>query len=497
MPNMKKIHFLICLLFAFCSTTTKAQVNQVVDPSFEKINRCLLRADEIDVLDYWRSLDTSWRFGDTGGIYPTCVPDLIHSCSPFNSLNWPNNSRFVQSPHLGEGMVLVQAYYLYESLYFGNIPKRDYLQGRLKKTLVAGKQYCMHFHTNFTEFSAYAINKLGAYVDDGSIDTATYCGEPRTMHTPQVFTTAIITDSINWTKIEGTFNPQSSFRKNQGVFLFDPGKEQSIGRQNIKTQAELSKLLSISWITPQMDQLFISGASTRRKFLDRIVQNFEPSHAKHIMAYEHAMRERARLLKDKNYDINWISVLENNMAEVAIPISASRVQTVEYIEEIMGEIDHPFPKARMIVDGDIESKMHKVPAVQLEDEFRRALQKNRGLDSATGRTNVGIHKSDLLVYYKDKNLQADKCSTGEQKSLLLSIFLAEVFAQIKWRGQTPILLLDEVLAHLDENRRDILCQIIKDTKAQTWITGTESEVFVPIKNDSQFFKIDDSKLISV
>ncbi len=270
-----------------------------------------------------------------------------------------------------------------------------------------------------------------------------------------------------------------------------------INDQNIKTQAELTKLLTISWITPQMDQLFISGASTRRKFLDRIVQNFEPSHAKHIMAYEHAMRERARLLKDKNYDINWISVLENNMAEVAIPISASRVQTVEYIEEIMGEIDHPFPKARMIVDGDIESKMHKVPAVQLEDEFRRSLQKNRGLDSATGRTNVGIHKSDLLVYYKDKNLQADKCSTGEQKSLLLSIFLAEVFAQIKWRGQTPILLLDEVLAHLDENRRDILCQIIKDTKAQTWITGTESEIFVPIKNDSQFFKIDDSKLISV
>jgi DNA replication and repair protein RecF len=270
-----------------------------------------------------------------------------------------------------------------------------------------------------------------------------------------------------------------------------------VNDQNIKAQAELTKLLTISWITPQMDQLFISGVSARRNFLDRIVQNFEPSHTKHLMAYEHSMKERARLLKEKNYDINWLSALENNMAELAIPIAASRVQTVEYIEEIMDEINHPFPKARMLVTGEVESRMHKVPAVQLEDEFREILRKNRSLDAATGRTNVGIHKSDLLVYYKNKNLQADKCSTGEQKSLLLSIFLAEVFAQIKWRAQTPILLLDEVLAHLDENRRDTLCQIIKDTKAQAWITGTESETFIPIKNDSQFFKIENSQLISV
>ncbi len=270
-----------------------------------------------------------------------------------------------------------------------------------------------------------------------------------------------------------------------------------VNDQSIKAQAELTKLLTISWITPQMDQLFISGTSARRNFLDRIVQNFEPSHTKHLMAYEHSMKERARLLKEKNYDINWLSALENNMAELAIPIAASRVQAVEYIEEIMDEINHPFPKARMLVTGEVESRMHKVPAVQLEDEFREILQKNRSLDAATGRTNVGIHKSDLLVYYKNKNLQADKCSTGEQKSLLLSIFLAEVFAQIKWRAQTPILLLDEVLAHLDESRRDTLCQIIKDTKAQAWITGTESETFIPIKNDSQFFKIENSHLISV
>ena len=291
-------------------------------------------------------------------------------------------------------------------------------------------------------------------------------------------------------RIETWLDPQSSEDGRSKRYV-------KVNDQNIKTQAELTKLLTISWIIPQMDQLFISGASTRRKFLDRIVQNFEPSHTKHLMTYEHSMKERARLLKDKNYDINWISALENNMAEIAIPIAASRVQAVEYIEEIMDEINHPFPKARMVVSGEIESKVHKVPAVQLGGEFREILQKNRGLDAATGRTNVGVHKSDLLVYYKDKNLQADKCSTGEQKSLLLSIFLAEVFAQIKWRAQTPILLLDEVLAHLDENRRDTLCQIIKDTKAQAWITGTESETFVPIKNESQFFKIENSQLISV
>jgi DNA replication and repair protein RecF len=269
-----------------------------------------------------------------------------------------------------------------------------------------------------------------------------------------------------------------------------------INDNNVKNQAELTKLLSISWITPQMDQVFISSSSIRRKFLDRIVLNFEVNHAKHLMAYEHSMKERARLLKNKNYDMAWLSALENNMAQMAILIATSRVQITEYIQEVMLEINHPFPKARISVLGDIELKVHKVPAVQLEDEYKDVLRKNRNIDAATGRTNAGIHKSDLVVYYITKNLPADKCSTGEQKSLLLSIFLAEIFAQIKWRGQTPILLLDEVLAHLDEERRDILCQIIKDIKAQTWITGTDNDIFVPIKDESQFFGIKNSQLIS-
>jgi hypothetical protein len=141
-------------------------------------------------------------------------------------------------------MVQLITYYLYESLYVGAYPKRDYLQGRLKKPLVAGKQYCMHFHTNFEEFSAYAVNKIGAYVDDGSIDTATYCGEPRIMHTPQVFTTAIITDSINWTRIEGTFIAN--------------GTEKFITIGNFSNNANTDTVFNRARIRPGAGNIFLS-----------------------------------------------------------------------------------------------------------------------------------------------------------------------------------------------------------------------------------------------
>lgn len=246
-----------------------------------------------------------------------------------------------------------------------------------------------------------------------------------------------------------------------------------------KSQAELSEILAVSWLTPQMDHLFISGASARRRFLDRIVQNFEPSHAKHLMVYEHAMRERLKLLKSKNLDPQWLDVLETNMVQAAAPVSASRQRAVDYIGQMMDETNWTFPRARIAVLCDYNP-----------DQFAELLRKNRHLDTASGRTNAGVHRADLQVIYADKNLEADKCSTGEQKSLLISIFLAEIFAQVKYRGQTPILLLDEALAHLDENRRELLCQIIKDIKAQTWITGTEREIFAPLAGCSQFFRVD-------
>lgn len=267
---------------------------------------------------------------------------------------------------------------------------------------------------------------------------------------------------------------------------------------NLKVQSELSEILAISWLTPQHDQLFISSSQIRRKFWDRVVQNFIPSHAKNLLAYEYSMRERAKLLKDRVNDDEWLSVLERNMAQHAVEIAKSRIMAINYINESMNSIDHLFPKARITLSGNIEKKISvNDDFSEILDEYISELRKNRNIDMITGRTNAGIHKSDLLVYYQKKNMEAGKCSTGEQKSLLLSIFLADVFAQIKWRGRAPILLLDEVLAHLDEERREVLCQIVKDTGAQTWITGTEEETFKPIKQDSQFFRIEDSKVVIV
>lgn len=255
----------------------------------------------------------------------------------------------------------------------------------------------------------------------------------------------------------------------------------------LKSQAELSKLISVSWITPQMDLLFIGPAQNRRKYWDRIVQNFEPNHAHSLQLYEHAMTERLKLLKNNSSDNDWLSILEQNMASSAIVIAMNRVTALEAINFAMDRLPNSFPKATIGFLGEIERAIKTKEAKQLESSFQELLKRNRKLDAITGRTNAGIHRVDLEVLYQEKKMPAAMCSTGEQKSLLLSIFLADVFAQRQCRGRGPIILLDEVLAHLDVSRREILCQIIYETGVQCWMTGTEREIFAMVEDRAEFF----------
>jgi DNA replication and repair protein RecF len=262
-----------------------------------------------------------------------------------------------------------------------------------------------------------------------------------------------------------------------------------INDQIIKGQAELAKIFSVIWLTPQMDPLFINSSLGRRKFIDRLVFNFDAEHASRVVKYESLMRERAKLLK-KNYRDNlWLNALEQNMAEIAVAIAASRVQTVEYLQYMIDASDSPFPKAQIFMQGELEQKIVSLPSVEVENQFKDRLKSLREMDFFTGRTNAGIHRSDLLVYTKVKNIEAGKCSTGEQKSLLLSIILAEAKARIKWRYSTPVLLLDEVVAHLDEYRREALFEELLAMRAQCWITGTDKGIFNGLKNKAQFFEL--------
>ena len=262
----------------------------------------------------------------------------------------------------------------------------------------------------------------------------------------------------------------------------------------VRGQAELAKIFSVVWLTPQMDQLFISSGSDRRKFLDRIVYHFDASHAKRVSDYEQNMRERAKLLQTGQTDPYWFSTLEQNMATLAISIAVARMEAVQRLQQAILQSTTPFPKAYIRVEGVVESWLENMSAVEAEERLLLALADKRGLDRASGRTTIGTHRSDMLVVQAEKNMPAALCSTGEQKALLLSIVLAEVRARAIWRGSVPVLLLDEVVAHLDAERRAALFAEITDLKAQAWMTGTDQVLFEGFGQNAQYREIKDGEI---
>ncbi|MFN7037967.1 MAG: DNA replication/repair protein RecF [Alphaproteobacteria bacterium] len=266
-----------------------------------------------------------------------------------------------------------------------------------------------------------------------------------------------------------------------------------INNQSTKNQGELAEIFSVIWLTPQMDPIFLSSRSNRRKFLDRLVYNFDIAHASRVVKYENLLRERSKLLKENKYDSVWMSTIEHNIAEVAVAIACARVQTIDYLQNAINNTVSPFPKAKIFIKGDLELQVNNSPAIQLEKEFKDKLLSLRSLDFYSNRTNAGIHLSDLLVYHSEKNLEAHLCSTGEQKAMLLTIILAEARCRIKRHSSVPVLLLDEVIAHLDENKREALFSDLLELKAQVFITGTDAEDFNFLKNKAEFIETETLK----
>lgn len=256
----------------------------------------------------------------------------------------------------------------------------------------------------------------------------------------------------------------------------------------IKNQAELAESLSVMWLTPQMDGLFIGAASDRRKFLDRLVYNFDPEHASRVYSYEYSMRERIKLLQN-NGDNAWLNVLETKMAERAIAIAIARKEAVEVIQSFIHKTQSPFPKALIAIEGEVENMIIDKPALMSEQEYARRLYNIRSQDAITGRTGFGIHKSDMQVIHAEKHMHAASCSTGEQKAMLLSIIMAEARAKAHYKQTLPILLLDEVVAHLDEHRREYLFEEFISLGTQVWMTGTDTTLFSPLKNKASFYTV--------
>lgn len=264
---------------------------------------------------------------------------------------------------------------------------------------------------------------------------------------------------------------------------------------NDAPQNALGDVLSVIWLTPQLDQLFLEGQSARRKFYDRLVYSFEPDHAGHVSAYEQAMRERNQLLQDRRNDAVWFAALERKMAEHAVVVAAFRLQTIERLNTVIAQSSRDFPKATLELHGAVEDMLQAgITAVEAEGRFCELLAASRVEDGYAGRTGHGIHRTELLVFHQAKGMEAAQCSTGEQKAVMLSIVLAQARARALWRGAAPILLLDEVVAHLDLKRRAELAEEILDIGVQAWLTGTDAETFGHLAAKAQFFRVSDATI---
>ncbi|PCI96778.1 MAG: DNA replication/repair protein RecF [Alphaproteobacteria bacterium] len=266
----------------------------------------------------------------------------------------------------------------------------------------------------------------------------------------------------------------------------------------VKSQAALGEYLSCVWLTPQMDRLFMDSGRERRKFLDRLIFAFDPGHSGRVSRYENALSQRSKLLREGNADGAWVSGLEQQMAETGIAIAAARLDFVSRLQAACEAADHThFPLARFRVKGVIEELLANAPALEVEEAFKYQLTESRARDGITGGAASGPHKSDLSVTYAKKNMPAYQCSTGEQKALLIGLILAHARLIKAERGAPPILLLDEVAAHLDEGRRGALYGILQNLNAQSWLTGTESNLFTAIEGKAQFFDVKDSQIHNV
>lgn len=249
------------------------------------------------------------------------------------------------------------------------------------------------------------------------------------------------------------------------------------------TQMALGRITRVVWLIPVMDRLWVEGAEGRRRFLDRATLSFAPDHGETVLTYEKAMRERNRLLKDQVRDGHWYAALEARMAETGALIHQRRTETIAALMAAQEAAQTTFPTADLRLDADMPTT---------PDDLRAALTDGRGRDMMAGRTLVGPHRSDLGATYRAKDIDARDCSTGEQKALLVSLILANARAL----PAPPILLLDEVAAHLDADRRAALYDEICDLGAQAWMTGTGAELFTTLGERAQCFCVTETNGVS-
>jgi DNA replication and repair protein RecF len=269
-----------------------------------------------------------------------------------------------------------------------------------------------------------------------------------------------------------------------------------IDREPVTSAAAFGDHLRMVWLTPSMDGLFLGPASERRRFFDRLVLAIDSEHSARVSALDRSLRSRNRLLEVRNYDDHWCDAIERETAELAVAVAAMRGQTVTKLAAMLrarGETS-PFPSALIMLDGWMENALMSESATSVEDRYREILRNNRARDAIAGRTLDGPHLTDLQVIYAPKNMPARDASTGEQKALLIGLVLAHASLVAEMTGITPLLLLDEVVAHLDPDRRTALFDELSRLGAQVWMTGADPAAFSDIGASAEVFAVDSGRI---
>ena len=306
-------------------------------------------------------------------------------------------------------------------------------------------------------------------------------------------------DAALWAVAATIARGEETYEIGTGLVPIASGGERRTVRMNgapAQSSADLASVVQMLWLTPAMDRLFIEGASGRRRFLDRLVLGFDASHARTSVRYETAMRERARLLKFGPRDPSWLDGLESEMSETGIAIAAARATTVECLNAALSvrRSAGSFPCAQLSLTGEVDAWLLDCSLPEAEQRLRARLAALRTRDAESGRTGAGPHQSDLSARHTEKRAEARDCSTGEQKSLLISIVLADAWELARRNdGLCPVLLLDEVAAHLDAKRRSALFEEILSIGAQTWMTGTDVSLFSDLAGNAELFAVDEGR----
>jgi DNA replication and repair protein RecF len=285
----------------------------------------------------------------------------------------------------------------------------------------------------------------------------------------------------------------------------EPGRNEGSLRRAVRidgrpaqSQTALGLHVAAVWLTPQLDRLFLDGPGERRRFLDRLVTALHPEHAGNVAAYENALRQRSRLLADRdksgNRDPHWFTALEDTMARHGVALAAARADTVHRLDAAARLGIGPFPRAALAMAGEIDGWVATMAALDVEDRLRSELAASRLRDGEAGTTSCGPHRSDLAVRHLDLDLPAAEGSTGQQKAVLVSIALAHARLVALSRGRAPLLLLDEIAAHLDAERRAALFDEVVALGVQCWMTGTDAELFAPLAGRAQLLRVADGSI---